>query len=118
MINDIYKKWECGKADDSDYKEDFSELPEFLDKLYKEFKIDIEKAVKPFDAYFSILKLNNFFNSILKRRPDLIGKMVKLFQREKKDLEIICKKIGAIYFDFSYGFPGGISISLTFQPNL
>ncbi len=118
MIDDVYKKWENNSLNDDDFKSDFMDLPEFIEKLYNEMKIDIIKDLSPYKAYFNILKINSFINSILSKRPDLISMISNLFEREKNDIGKIAKKIGVLYFSIAVGIPGGINVSMTFQPNM
>ncbi len=118
MIDDIYKKWEASNLNDDDFKYDFMDLPSFIEKLYGEMKIDIIKDLHPYKAYFGILKINNFINSILSKRPDLISMLSDWFEKEKNVIDKIAGKIGVLYFSISIGIPGGISISMTFQPHL
>jgi hypothetical protein len=118
MLQDLYEKWKSGNAVETDFIQDYSDLNKFMEKLYDEMKISIDRDLQPYDAYFKILKLNNFVNSIMAKRPDVVDSISQWFQKEKNDLNTIAKKIGALYLDIGIGFPGGISVSLTFQPDL
>ena len=118
MIDDIYKRWETNSLNDNDFKYNFMDLPSFIEKLYDEMKIDIIKDLQPYKAYFNILKINNFINSILSKRPDLISMLSDWFKKEKEDIGKIAGKIGVLNFSISIGIPGGISISMTFQPDV
>ncbi len=116
MIQDVYNKWNNGTLQGDDLTGDFADLPDFLEELYSDLKIKLEKDIDPFSAYLKTLKINNFASLILSKRPDLILLLSDWIKRLKSDLEEISKKIGAVYFDISVGIPFGISVSLTFQP--
>jgi hypothetical protein len=118
MIEDVYKKWEHNKLSDSDFQGDLSGFGDFITKLYGNLKIDLIADLTPYKAYFKILKVNSFVNSILDKRPDLISVLSDWFEKEKGDIERIAKNIGALYFAISMNIPGGIGISLTFQPTV
>jgi len=118
MIEDIYKKWEHNKLSDSDLQGDLTGFGDLITKLYDDLKIDIIADLTPYKAYFNILKVNSFVNSILDKRPDLISSLDTWFEKEKNDIERIAKKIGVLYFAISMNIPGGIGISLTFQPSI
>ncbi|WMT50726.1 MAG: hypothetical protein RE471_07025 [Ferroplasma sp.] len=118
MLQDLYKKWSAGNAIETDFMQDYAELGEFMEKLYDEMKISVDRDMKPYDAYFKIIKLNNFVNSIITKRPDIVDSLGQWFKKEKKDLDAIAKKMGALYLDIGISFPGGIILSLTFQPDL
>ena len=107
-----------GSATENDFIQDYTDLSGFMEKLYDEMKISIERDLKPYDAYFKILKLNNFVSSIMEKRPDIVDLLSHWFIKEKKDLDVIAKNIGALYLDIGISFPGGISVSLTFQPDM
>ena len=118
MLEDLYKKWSAGNAIETDFMQDYTDLGKFIEKLYDEMKISVDRDIRPYDAYFKIIKLNNFINSIITKRPDIVDSLGHWFQKEKKDMDAIAKKIGALYLDIGISFPGGISVSLTFQPDL
>ncbi len=118
MIENIYKKWENNSLIDSDFEDDFTDLPDFIKKLYDSMKIDLIRDLTPYKAYFNILKINSFINSILEKRPDLISTLSGWFEKEKTDISKIAKNIGVLYFAISIGIPGGINISMTFQPDI
>ena len=118
MLDQLYEKWKSGNTTENDFMQDYTGLEKFMEELYEEMKISLERDLKPYDAYFKILKLNNFVNSIMIKRPDIVDLLSHWFQKEKKDLDAIARKIGAIYLDIGISFPGGISVSLTFQPNI
>ncbi|MEM0139047.1 MAG: hypothetical protein QXZ44_00305 [Ferroplasma sp.] len=117
MIEDEYQKWVNGK-NISIVDLDISKIESFLLEKYSSLGITLMRDLKPLEAYFKIAKLNNFASAILIERPDIIDKIYKFVEREKDDISKIAAKIGAIYFDLSISFPGGISLSLTFQPDL
>ena len=118
MIEAMYEKWEHNKLSDSDFQDDLSGFGDFITKLYDDLKIDLIADLTPYKAYFNILKVNSFVNSILSKRPDLISTLSSWFEKEKGDIERIAKKIGVLYFSISMSIPGGIGISMTFQPNI
>jgi hypothetical protein len=118
MLDQLYEKWKTGNTTENDFIQDYTDLGKFMEKLYEEMKITLERDLKPYDAYFKILKLNNFVNSIMAKRPDIVDLLSRWFQKEKKDLDAIAVKIGALYLDIGISFPGGINVSLTFQPQL
>ena len=118
MLDKLYDKWKTGSATENDFIQDYTDLSGFMEKLYDEMKISIERDLKPYDAYFKILKLNNFVSSIMEKRPDIVDLLSHWFIKEKKDLDVIAKNIGALYLDIGISFPGGISVSLTFQPDM
>lgn len=117
MIDDVYKKWENNNLTDNDFKDNFNDLSKFIKKLYDDMKIDLIKDLDPYKAYFNILKINSFINSILSKRPELISMLSDWFEKEKNDIDEIANKIGVLYFAISIGIPGGINISMTFQTN-
>ncbi len=43
--------------------QDYTDLGKFIEKLYDEMKISVDRDIRPFDAYFKIIKLNNFVTS-------------------------------------------------------
>lgn len=116
MIEDIYKKWEHNKLSDSDLQGDLTGFSDLISKLYNDLKIDLIADITPYKAYFNILKVNGFVNSILDKRPDLMSTLSDWFEREKDDIERIAKNIGVLYFSISMNIPGGIGVSMTFQP--
>ncbi len=92
MINDLYEKWDNGSTIEKDFIQGYDKLPEFLDKLYSKLKIDLNKDIKPYEAYFSIIKINNFVNSILQGRPDIIDTIGHWFEHKKRIRRLYLKK--------------------------
>jgi hypothetical protein len=84
MLDELYEKWKAGNAMETNFIQDYTDLDKFMEKLYDEMKISVDRDLKPYDAYFKILKLNNFVNSIMAKRPDIVDSIGHWFQKEKR----------------------------------
>ncbi len=112
---DVLEKWKRGgRLTDAmldSVARDFEELLRVEYTLVEEFAA----AGRPDDATSQLLQTNAFASAVAQRRPSLVTKLGPVAADLKAAVDALAKALGAAHFSITLGFPGGISVSLTFD---
>ena len=90
---------------------------EFEDLLRAEYGLaqDLASAGRADDSASQLLQTNAFASAMTQLRPSLVPKLGPVTASLKAAAEALAKTLGAAHVSITVGFPGGISVSFTFD---
>lgn len=111
----VMATWERGRSlTDQDLEELHQDLEELLSAELDQIA-GLANTGHAEQALGRLTRLNSFASAAAQQRPSVIGTLSAQAGKFRAALEAVARALGAVSFTLTFGFPAGISASLTFK---
>ncbi|HYM39398.1 MAG TPA: hypothetical protein VEY12_04530 [Thermoplasmata archaeon] len=112
---DALEAWKAGGDLDAPLLD--AATSEFQDLLRVEYALaqQLAKAGRIEEATSQLLQTNAFASAVAQKRPSLVTKLGSVIADLRAALSALANALGAAHFSVTVGFPGDVSVTLTFD---